>query len=92
MEHLNNLKKTIAPQQKRLADEIEKRLNPLFDALNCESLPRNVTDGLGKIVQAMNAHNRGAATELHKELFTTDHPPEDFGLWMSGLKELILRL
>lgn len=28
----------VQPQQKRLVDDLERRINPLFDALNCETL------------------------------------------------------
>lgn len=34
-----------------MADDVEKRLNLLFDALNCESLSQNVTDALIDIAQ-----------------------------------------
>jgi protein transport protein SEC31 len=34
------------PQQKRLADDLERRINPLFDALNCETLSQSVVDQL----------------------------------------------
>ena len=34
------------PQQKRLVDDLERRINPLFDALNCETLSKPVVDQL----------------------------------------------
>ncbi|KAG5348885.1 hypothetical protein C0989_007422, partial [Termitomyces sp. Mn162] len=36
----------VDPQQKRLVDDLERRINPLFDALNCETLSRSVVDQL----------------------------------------------
>lgn len=38
--------RTAFPAQKRLLDDVEKRLNPLFDALNCETLPEPVVEKL----------------------------------------------
>ena len=32
-------------------DDVEKRLNPLFDALNCETLSQSVTDALLNIAR-----------------------------------------
>jgi protein transport protein SEC31 len=32
--------------QKRLVDDLERRINPLFDALNCETVSRPVVDQL----------------------------------------------
>jgi protein transport protein SEC31 len=43
------------PQQKRMVDDIERRLNVLFDALNCEALSRPVVDQLLTLVQGMIA-------------------------------------
>lgn len=37
-------------------DDIEKRLNPLFDALNCETLSQNVTDALINISRGKLPH------------------------------------
>jgi protein transport protein SEC31 len=34
------------PQQRRLVDDLERRINPLFDALNCETLSKPVVDRL----------------------------------------------
>ena len=40
----------------------------------------------------MEAHNRDAAMALHMELLTTGSLTDDIGLWMSGLKQLIMRM
>lgn len=93
-------------------DDVEKRLNPLFDALNCETLSQNVADALINIARgkspwlhhrathnpdtisltAMQAHDREAAATLHMELLTRGSQTDDIGLWMSGLKQLLMRL
>ncbi|KAG5728189.1 hypothetical protein E4T56_gene19286 [Termitomyces sp. T112] len=43
----------VDPQQKRLVDDLERRINPLFDALNCETLSRSVVDQLLVLTRAM---------------------------------------
>ena len=94
-------------------DDVEKRLNLLFDALNCETLSENVTDALINIARgespqlrqcldhdadtiipftAMQARDREAAATLHMELLTRGSQTDDIGLWMSGLKQLLMRL
>ncbi|KAF8151950.1 hypothetical protein K438DRAFT_1988071 [Mycena galopus ATCC 62051] len=37
---LAQMRQTAPPQQKRLVDDLERRINPLFDALNCERCRR----------------------------------------------------
>ena len=39
-------------------DDIEKRLNPLFDGLNCETLSQNVTDALINIARGKSPRLR----------------------------------
>lgn len=41
----------LQPQQKRLVDDLERRINQLFDALNCETLSPYVNDQLVVLVQ-----------------------------------------
>lgn len=90
-------------------DDLERRLNPLFDALNCETLSKPVQEKLLVLsrgachvtrwrtiidgcVTAMEAHDRDGAMALHMDLLTTGALTDDIGLWMSGVKQLILRL
>jgi len=73
-------------------DDVEKRLNLLFDALNCETLSQNVTDALINIARAMQGRDREASATLHMELLTRGSQTDDIGLWMSGLKQLLMRL
>ncbi|KAF9547194.1 hypothetical protein CPC08DRAFT_675391 [Agrocybe pediades] len=91
-QHLNTMKQTVPPNQKRLVDDLEKRINPLFDALNCETLSRPVVDQLTVLTRAMDAHDRPAALAIHVELLTRGSQTDDIGLWMSGVKQLIMRL
>ncbi|KAB5591449.1 hypothetical protein CTheo_5094 [Ceratobasidium theobromae] len=91
-EHLARLRQNTPPQQKRMVDDIERRLNVLFDALNCETLSRPVVDQLATLVQAMQAHDGPGATAIHVDLLTRGSRTDDIGLWMSGVKQLIIRI
>ncbi|PFH49472.1 hypothetical protein AMATHDRAFT_76183 [Amanita thiersii Skay4041] len=91
-EHLNRMRQTTPPQQKRLADDLERRLNPLFDALNCETLSAPVVEQLLVLTKAMEAHDRPAALAIHVDLLTRGSQTDDIGLWMSGIKQLIMRM
>jgi len=86
------MKQTTPPQQRRLVDDLDRRINPLFDALNCETLSKSVVDQLLVLTRAMEAHDRDAALAIHVDLLTKGSQTDDIGLWMSGLKQLILRL
>ncbi|KAK7685054.1 hypothetical protein QCA50_011891 [Cerrena zonata] len=89
---LNRLKQTTPPNQKRLVDDLERRISPLFDALNCETLSKYVCDQLIVLSQVIAAHDRDSALALHVELLTQGSQTDDIGLWMSGVKQLIMRL
>jgi len=101
----------VQPQQKRLVDDLERRINPLFDALNCETLSKPVVDQLLVLARgepvcpsgcmsmmlidletAMESHDRPAALSIHVDLLTRGSQTDDIGLWMSGIKQLIMRL
>ncbi|KAF9486167.1 hypothetical protein BDN70DRAFT_846626 [Pholiota conissans] len=91
-DHLNRMRQTTPASQKRLLDDLERRINPLFDALNCETVSRSVVDQLTVLTRAMDAHDRPAALAIHVELLTRGSQTDDIGLWMSGIKQLIMRL
>ncbi|CAE6433362.1 unnamed protein product [Rhizoctonia solani] len=91
-EHLARLKQNTPPQQKRMVDDIERRLNVLFDALNCETISRPVVEQLLTLIQAMQAHDAQGATSIHVDLLTRGSRTDDIGLWMSGVKQLIIRM
>jgi hypothetical protein len=44
--YTDRLFSSLQPQQRRLVDDLERRINPLFDALNCETLSAGVTQQL----------------------------------------------
>uniref|UniRef100_A0A8H7XM78 Protein transport protein SEC31 n=1 Tax=Psilocybe cubensis TaxID=181762 RepID=A0A8H7XM78_PSICU len=90
--HLTRMKQTVPANQKRLIDDLERRINPLFDALNCETISRPVVDQLIVLTRAMDARDRAAALSIHVELLTRGSQTDDIGLWMSGIKQLIMSL
>ncbi|KZT07919.1 uncharacterized protein LAESUDRAFT_697968 [Laetiporus sulphureus 93-53] len=89
---LERVKQISPPSQKRLTDDLERRINPLFDALNCETLSKHVQEKLIVLSRAMEAHDREAALNIHMDLLTSGTLTDDIGLWMSGVKQLIVRL
>ena len=48
------------------------------------------TDDL--LCTAMEAHDREQAMAIHMDLLTRGSLTDDIGLWMSGIKQLIVRL
>ncbi|TDL22025.1 hypothetical protein BD410DRAFT_276586 [Rickenella mellea] len=91
-QELIRLKQTTPPQQKRMVDDTERRLNALFDALNCETLSPSVVDQLIELTEAMAARDQQRALALHVDLLTNGSRTDDVGLWASGVKLLILRM
>ncbi|KAJ7139389.1 hypothetical protein C8R44DRAFT_693828 [Mycena epipterygia] len=91
-QQLAQMRQTTPPQQKRLVDDLERRINPLFDALNCETLSQPVVEQLLVLTRAMESHDRPAALAIHVDLLTRGSQTDDIGLWMSGIKQLIMRL
>ncbi|KAI0777311.1 hypothetical protein BD413DRAFT_467598 [Trametes elegans] len=89
---LEQLKQVTPPQQKRLVDDLERRINPLFDALNCETLSKPIAEQLLVLTRAMEAHDREEALAIHMDMLTRASVADDIGLWMSGVKQLIIRL
>ncbi|KIY66197.1 hypothetical protein CYLTODRAFT_491663 [Cylindrobasidium torrendii FP15055 ss-10] len=81
----SELRRTGGAQQR----DLEKRLTPLFDAMNCETLKSSTEDGLRVMSQAMAAHDRPAALALHVEMLTRGDGDVS---WMTALKQLIVRL
>jgi protein transport protein SEC31 len=41
---------------------------------------------------AIESHDRPAALAIHVDLLTKGSQTDDIGLWMSGIKQLIMRL
>ncbi|KIY53493.1 hypothetical protein FISHEDRAFT_55132 [Fistulina hepatica ATCC 64428] len=80
------------PQQRRIVEDLERRINPLFDALNCATLSPPVVEQLLVLTRAMEARDRPAALAIHVDLLTRGSQTDDIALWMSGIKQLIMRL
>jgi protein transport protein SEC31 len=91
-EQMVHLKQAVPAQQKRMVDDLERRIIPLFDALNCETLSKPVVDQLLVLVQAIAVHDRDSALSIHVDLLTRGSQTDDIGMWMSGIKQLIMRL
>lgn len=52
------------PQQKRLVDDLERRINPLFDALNCETLAKPVLDQLLVLTRGEPIYTRSCIHDI----------------------------
>jgi hypothetical protein len=50
-EHLNQMKQVTPPQQRRVVDDSERRIDSLFDSLNCETLPDSAVEQLLALVK-----------------------------------------
>ncbi|KAG7440702.1 uncharacterized protein BT62DRAFT_937821 [Guyanagaster necrorhizus] len=89
---LSHMRQVTPPTQRRKVDDVERRVSPLFDALNCETLSKPVADQLLVLTRAMEVHDRPAALAIHVDLLTKGSQTDDIALWMSGVKQLIMRL
>lgn len=89
MEEINRVKQIVPPQQKRIVDDTERRLNVLFDGLNAGTMSRPVVEELGALVHCVQARDIPRAMAMHVELLTSGSRTDDIGLWMSGLKQLL---
>ena len=76
-----------------------KRCRSLFaNSSLCSSavsrlLARRISSVLKSVlVLAMEAHDRDQALAIHMDILTRASGTEDIGLWMSGIKQLIVRL
>ncbi|KAI0302809.1 hypothetical protein B0F90DRAFT_1627011 [Multifurca ochricompacta] len=83
-QQLNQLKQTTPTSQRRLVEDLERRINPLFDALNCEILSAQVVTQLGELTKAMGNHDRELALAIHIDMLTRSSGGDDITLWMSG--------
>jgi len=84
------VRQTTPPAQKRMVDETERKLNALFDALNCGTIAPAAIPLLLQLVAAMGARNQQAALGLHLELATTSSG--ELSSALTGIKFLISRL
>ncbi|KAI0088959.1 hypothetical protein BDY19DRAFT_947002 [Irpex rosettiformis] len=89
---LERVKQTSPSSQARFLEDLERRVNPLFDALNCETLSPGVVDKLIQLTSAIRAHDREGALAIHIDLLRTGSLTDDIGIWMAGVKQIIIRL
>lgn len=87
---LENFKK-ITP--KRTGDDVERRMNILFDSLNCATLSVPVVQQLMQICDAFQERNIGAALQIHLQMLTEgSRGGDDITVWMPALKQLCQRM
>lgn len=83
---LENFKK-ITP--KRTGDDVERRMNIMFDSLNCATLSIPVVQQLLEICDAFQQKNPGAALQVHLQMLTEgSRGGDDITVWMPALKQL----
>ncbi|KAI9459387.1 hypothetical protein F5148DRAFT_1218787 [Russula earlei] len=90
-QQLDLIKQTTPTSQRRLIDDLDRRINPLFDALNCETLSEPLVVQLGELTKAMASRDRELALAIHVDILTRSSG-DDITFWMSGVKQLIMRL
>ncbi|ORX90873.1 WD40 repeat-like protein [Basidiobolus meristosporus CBS 931.73] len=83
---LQRIKQSAPPNQKKKVDDVEKRLNNLFDALNYEQLNSDVIDQMLALTQALEMRDFNTAQKIHEGLVKS-HTVEP---WMVGVKFLIV--
>ncbi|KAE8257789.1 hypothetical protein A4X13_0g2131 [Tilletia indica] len=84
------IRQTTPPAQKRMVDETERKLNILFDGLNCGTIDPKAIPLLLQLAQAVAARNQQAALGLHLELATSSSG--ELSTALTGVKFLISRL
>ncbi|KZO91995.1 hypothetical protein CALVIDRAFT_567736 [Calocera viscosa TUFC12733] len=89
---LEQMKATTPPQQKRVVDDTERRLNNLFDALNCETLSAPVLQQLQQLIGAMQARELHSAMNTHVRLLTSGIASDNVAIWGPGIKQLLNRM
>ncbi|KAG9311858.1 hypothetical protein JVU11DRAFT_8110 [Chiua virens] len=65
---------------------------PCLTRSTAETLSKPIVDRLLVLVQAIAAHDRDAALGIHVDLLTRGSQTDDIGLWMTGIKQLIMYL
>jgi protein transport protein SEC31 len=72
------------PQSKRMADDVEKRLNVLFDSMNNGTIAASLIPGLISFAKAIEMRDWGTAIRVQQELALAN-----FDAWMIGMKRLV---
>ncbi|GAA5916939.1 hypothetical protein JCM6882_003835 [Rhodosporidiobolus microsporus] len=87
---LQRLRQITPPQQAKLIADTEKRLNILFDALNCETISEGTAKNVGEVCQAIAARNQNVALDAHLRMLTG--APTEAAPWQAALKFVVSRL
>lgn len=87
---LGRFKSITPPAQKRMADDVDKRVNMLLDLLNCGTLDARVVQALSGICQAIDARNQQAALSQYVQLASSTSG--DVATALFGLKQVISKL
>ncbi|KAK0282526.1 protein transport protein S31 [Friedmanniomyces endolithicus] len=86
---VNRIKSVTPPEYKRQVDDMEKRINILFDHINNEDLLSEETVArLAEMSEAVGRKDWERAEEVFKEI-QGGLGPEEGGVWVVGVKRLI---
>lgn len=88
---LNRFKSITPPTQKRMLDDADRRINLLFDLINCGTVDPKLMPNLQQLCQAIEARNQQAALGLHVQLVSVS-PGGDFSAALVGVKLLISKM
>ena len=88
---LGRLRQVAPPGQHKMVSDTEKRLNLLFDMLNCGTLSDKSVDKVLEIVDAIKARDQQRALELHLGMLTGGGAG-DTGAFQAALKLVIQRM
>ncbi|BGP28314.1 protein transport protein S31 [Rhodotorula toruloides] len=89
-QELGRLRQNTPPQQTKIVNDTEKRLNILFDLLNNELLTEASAKRVLEICQAMQARDQHAALDLHFQMLTGG--TQDVAPFQAALKLLVQRM
>uniref|UniRef100_A0A0K3C9U4 Protein transport protein SEC31 n=1 Tax=Rhodotorula toruloides TaxID=5286 RepID=A0A0K3C9U4_RHOTO len=89
-QELGRLRQNTPPQQTKIVNDTEKRLNILFDLLNNELLTEASAKRVLEICQAIQARNQHAALDLHFQMLTGG--TQDVAPFQAALKLLVQRM
>ncbi|GAA5974365.1 hypothetical protein JCM11641_005236 [Rhodosporidiobolus odoratus] len=87
---LDKLRQITPPQQIKVVNDTEKRLNILFDMLNNETIKDETAKSVGEVCRAIAARNQQAALDAHLQLLTG--APGEVAPFQAALKYLCQRM
>ncbi|KAJ2330318.1 protein transport protein S31, partial [Coemansia sp. RSA 2681] len=86
--HLSRAKQFAAPGQKRMVEDAERRLNALFDLMNCDDVKMKdrLVPVFDQLVQAINSRHFPTALTLQAEIMALN---PDITTNVVGVKHLV---